>query len=326
MKNAEVEILVAHPRATVRQVIENNLRYDGYTRLLAVEDGREALEQLQHRTPHVVVTATDLGDIDGWGLNRLIRSSGISARTLPVVAIAKEPRSAIGALLAIEHAIRIVPATRLDSLSDAVAAALSDQPHWQVLMVASDRRAAAAAARSLGSRFRVAVETSLDAGLKTWGRQRHELILLDIASGGASAVDWMASVLETDPHQPIIALCHKASADQYLELVRAGAIDCLKYPLDPAALPGICEATLRRSALLAAYTEHEENQRLLEEMAARVQVADDRLVSGQTVAASYYLRSALALTRPPPLSEDEWCQLITELPSEYQPKHIRNHR
>lgn len=78
-------ILVVDDEANIRELARLYLEQDGY-RVTTAADGRQALDQIAHDPPALVVLDLMLPVIDGWEVCRRIRSGrNVSGRDLPIL-------------------------------------------------------------------------------------------------------------------------------------------------------------------------------------------------------------------------------------------------
>ncbi|HEU5436402.1 MAG TPA: response regulator, partial [Telluria sp.] len=78
-------IMVVDDSLTVRRVTQRLLEREGYQVLLAT-DGVDALEQLQHVRPDVMLVDIEMPRMDGFDLTRQVRGTE-ATRTIPIVMI-----------------------------------------------------------------------------------------------------------------------------------------------------------------------------------------------------------------------------------------------
>ena len=90
--NASVEddlttakILVVDDSRTIRALIAGHLRANGFTNLLAVADGNEALQATAAYRPELIITDLLMPNLDGFDLCRLLRNNP-DTRGIPVLA------------------------------------------------------------------------------------------------------------------------------------------------------------------------------------------------------------------------------------------------
>src|SRR5690606_19425763 len=80
---AKAPILLVEREPKTRRVLKVSLDQAGYETLVA-RDGNEALKQLEHAAPVLLIAATDLSKLDGYGLVRRMKSDPRWAR-IPVL-------------------------------------------------------------------------------------------------------------------------------------------------------------------------------------------------------------------------------------------------
>jgi len=123
--------------------------------------------------------------------------------------------------------------------------------------------------------FALSTAPSVDAAVRTVGRGRADICLLDLAAppGGAAAV---TRILDAAPATLVVALAFSDGDDDVLDALEAGAAGCLLKDVDAALLAGILprafdgEALVSRrltARVLEELREHGHRRRVLAERA-----------------------------------------------------------
>jgi DNA-binding response OmpR family regulator len=314
MGSASIDVLLAHPNPVTREFLVAHLVEDEFARVVAVESGREALGRLQRVAFHALVTAVRLEDVDCWRLARMIRSGRFCASSLPILAIVDQSIGQSLSVLATEHNVALVHVSEVASLRDQLAVRVHGQARPTVLIIEDDKNAARAAELALGKNFALEVQHDGQQGLQAWMARKHDIVLLDVMLPNLSGPEILQAIIAADPRQPVVIITAYATPDRHQDLMIAGAIDFVEKPFNVNALYQVCEAALLRSGLMASASEAEQTSLIMDEMTSRVRVADENLSTGRTAAASFHLKNALAASRRPELSEEQWSQLMSEFP------------
>jgi two-component system nitrogen regulation response regulator NtrX len=80
------------------------------------------------------------------------------------------------------------------------------------------------------------VAESAEAGLDLVGRERPDLVLLDVMLPGMTGLDALAKIREGDAELPVILMSGQASIETAVRATKLGAFDYLEKPLDPERL------------------------------------------------------------------------------------------
>lgn len=314
IRERSFDILLAHPNPASRDFIETKLVENGFARVVTVDGGREAVSRLQRVPFDAMVTASLLPDIDCWRLARMIRSGRFCASSLLIIVIVDQTVGQPLTILATEHNVAIIQACEIERLQNQLAERVHNQARPSVLIIEDDKEAAAAIELTLNKVFALEVQHDGQQGLQAWMARKHDIVLLDVMLPKLSGPEVLQAIMEINPRQPVVIITAYATADRHRELIIAGAIDFIEKPFNVNAMHQVCETALLRSGLMASVKEAEQSALLIDELAGRVRVADENLSVGRTEAASFHLKNAVAASRRPDLSEDQWSQLVSEFP------------
>jgi len=92
---SRANILLVEDNADLAYGLCNNLEIDGHA-VLTVETGEEALEQVRHRRPDLVVLDLMLPGLDGYQVLRRLRADGHDMPVLILTALAQEADKVLG--------------------------------------------------------------------------------------------------------------------------------------------------------------------------------------------------------------------------------------
>ncbi len=315
LEAATRNVLLAHQNDATRRLLKEILREAGHRRLMAVDSGRAAINQLLGGRFDLLVTGAHLTDIDGWRLSRMVRSGRFHPPTLPVILVCSPKQQQLGQPQAKEHDIRLLsteditrlPAMAADSTEGYAKAKLP------VLVIEDDERAANLARLSLHNDYAVEVAFDGEAGFVAWQARQHRLVLLDVQLPGLSGPEVLRRIIGIKPTQAVIIITAYATVDRHRDLMLAGAADFIAKPFDLAHLRQLCHRILCHSDYLHHCTELQHEDSARQEISHRLWAANRCLDTGQTGMASYHLKNALAVCTDNLPTDDEWARLLTEL-------------
>ncbi|MGI8782579.1 MAG: response regulator transcription factor, partial [Acidobacteriota bacterium] len=179
-------------------------------------------------------------------------------------------------------------------------------------VVEDDERIAALIHDSLSYGFETETRNDGESGLAAWREHHHDLVILDLVLPRMSGDEVLQGIMEIDSTQPVIILTAHATSSRHQELVLAGAVDFLAKPFQVDELRHTCESVLRYRRLTDTHADWQEKENAIHQLSDRVHAADYCLSSGKAWVASQHLKSALAVCRNRPVSNNEWQRIIGE--------------
>lgn len=308
-------ILLAHGNDAMRHLLRDTLHDAGYRRLVMVDSGRGAINRLLRGRFDLLVIGTQLPDIDGWRLTRMVHSGRFHPATLPVIIVCDAKQHQISQPQAKEHGAYLLPINDVMRLPDIAAGCIDGYTKAKptVLVIEDDERAANLIRLSLHKDYDVEMTYDGETGLAAWKARQHQLVLLDAQLPGLSGPEVLRQIIEINPTQAVIIITAYATVDRHRDLMLAGAADFIAKPFDLGRLRRICDQILRHSEYLHQCTQLQHENSVRQELNNRLRAANRCLATGQTGMASYHLKNALAVCTERIPTDDEWARMLTEL-------------
>lgn len=273
--------------------------------------GREALGSFTRARFDAVITRQWMGDTDCWRWIRMLRSGRFGFGATPVFVLCSEvEHDALVPLL--DAHTRLILEDDPEALREALIAIRDGVRRQSVLVIEDEPAAALAAVLALHKYYRVGASDSGEGGLALWREHRHDLVLLDLRLPGIPGEVVLRELLREEPRQAVIVLTAHDAADEYRDLMLAGAADFLSKPVDLHMLPETCARALWNQACLASADRSILQESEVVELVGRVRAAQYTLERGQTSHAARHLRHAVFESRTRMLCDDEWARLLGE--------------
>ncbi|HPE71865.1 MAG: response regulator [Candidatus Competibacter phosphatis] len=309
--------LIAHGEEVMRRRFKDTLKAAGYGRVVAVENGRLALGELQLGY-NLLITALDLPGLDGWRLLRMIRSGAFCSSRLPVLVVCDAHLVSVAEPMARDCHANLLAENDLAQLPDAVVSCLDGPKKPTVLVVEDNPDTARLIELSLRDCFDVQVALTGQEGLAAWQTQQHELILLDLMLPDLNGLEILLHVVAAKATQLVVVITARSEQVIHRELMEAGATAFLSKPINSDLLSIFCERILRQYGTYrhqrTDLERRQESERFIHE---RILAAHHLLTTGRAGMATQQLRQAIA-AQETPLGDDEWATLLAEFAPEHR--------
>lgn len=309
--SSQPTFLIAHGEEVMRRRLKDALKAAGYGRIVAVENGRLALGELQLGYS-LLITALDLPGLDCWRLLRMIRSGAFCSSRLPVLVVCDASLIPVAEPMARDSHANLLAENDLAQLPEAVVGCLDGPKKPTVLVVEDDPDTARLIELSLRDSFAVEVVLTGQGGLAAWQTQQHELILLDLMLPDLNGLEVLQHVVAAKTTQLVVVITARSEPAIHRELMEAGATAFLSKPVDSDTLSIFCERILRQYGTYrhqrTDLERRQESERFINE---RVLAAHHLLATGRAGMAAQQLRQAIA-AQGEPLGDDEWAALLAE--------------
>jgi diguanylate cyclase (GGDEF)-like protein/PAS domain S-box-containing protein len=251
-------ILIACEVKDEQLQISKMLAEAGFSKISLAESAQSALHHLNSQRIDLLIINTELPDMDGWRLSRLIRSGILKCRA--DVAILMRTQTwceRIAEVTAREYGInKLLPANAWDKLIPSIQTLLSMQSNLnskpRLLVVEDSDDTAHLVERVLSNIFEIEVASDGKEGLDIWLAKRHDLVLLDIMLPSMTGNEILVEILKEDPAQPVVVMTAHANAEEAEELMFAGATDFLPKPFRAEQLRKVCDIAIHRDDYLVS--------------------------------------------------------------------------
>lgn len=304
-----LRILLYHADAPTQRHVKAVLKSAGLPHVVAVQSARAIIDKLCLGRFDVLITSDQLPDLDAWRLARIVQSGRFGEHLLRIIVVCEDHEVSLLCASAANHHVRLLPVAQLEHLPELVKeCSQSDARPW-LLIVEDDPQSAELARSALGQIFNVEIANDGRNGLAAYERQRHDLVLLDLALPNIPGEVVLHRMRELDPTQPVVVVTANTSLDSHASLVLDGAYDFLVKPFDIDTLREACRLAIEQRAHNSMHSTREQLGGALQELRGRIYAAVHLNCSGKNQAATQHLKSAIRTCRLPPLTDDEWGDL-----------------
>jgi len=251
-------ILIASDIKDEQLQISKMLTEAGFSHITLAESAQLALHHLNSQQIDLLIINTELPDMDGWRLSRLIRSGILKCRAdLAILMRTQTWCERIAEVTAREYGInKLLPANAWDKLIPGIHTLLSMQSNLnskpRLLVVEDSEDTAHLVERVLSNIFEIEVANDGREGLDTWLAKRHDLVLLDIMLPSMTGNEILVEILKENPQQPVVVMTAHANAEEAEELMFAGATDFLPKPFRAEQLRKVCDIAIHRDDYLVS--------------------------------------------------------------------------
>ena len=251
-------ILIASDIKDEQLQISKMLTEAGFSHITLAESAQLALHHLNSQQIDLLIINTELPDMDGWRLSRLIRSGILKCRAdLAILMRTQTWCERIAEVTAREYGInKLLPANAWDKLIPGIHTLLSMQSNLnskpRLLVVEDSEDTAHLVERVLSNIFEIEVANDGREGLDTWFAKRHDLVLLDIMLPSMTGNEILVEILKENPQQPVVVMTAHANAEEAEELMFAGATDFLPKPFRAEQLRKVCDIAIHRDDYLVS--------------------------------------------------------------------------
>lgn len=243
----------------------------GFSKIILADTAQSALRHLNVQIIDLLIVDTELPDMDGWRLSRLVRSGILKCN--PDIAILMRAHTwceRIAEVTAREYGInKLIPAAAWDKLIPNIQ--LLRESHCSVnskprlLVVEDSEDTAHLVQRVLANTYDITIANDGREGLDIWLAKRHDLVLLDIMLPSMSGNEILVEIVKENPRQPVVVMTAHGNASEAEDLMFAGAADFLPKPFRAEQLRKVCDIAIHRDDYMVSTAQFAAQVKSLEE-------------------------------------------------------------
>lgn len=253
------QLLVVNSDPLIQATLKTSLDVAGFKKTIFIHSALQALEILRTRPIDILVCDTEMEELDGWRLTRLVRSGVLNtAASTPIILLASVWCERIAEVTAREYDVNdILSLENIDQLPESVGQIIAAQSRKStakptLLVIEDQEDTYELIKRVLHTRFDIEVADDGEAGLNAWLENRHELVLLDIMLPKMSGDKVLQEILKVRSDQPVVMMTAHAASEQACNLMTMGAVDFVSKPFRAEQLRRVTEIATRREDYLVS--------------------------------------------------------------------------
>jgi len=251
----QANILLVYSCQETTDTVFRLLTDSDYSNIDTAESAHDAIQKLRNKSFDCIIVDSNLPDMDGWRLSRLVRSGILGVNpAIPIIVASKTFSYRIAEATAKEFEINsFVNLNKIEILPDALHGVLSNQQgpiRSRLLIIEDTPETIDLIKRFLDQRYEIDVATDGVTGLKMWQNGQHDLVLLDVMLPGKSGSDVLKEIVTANPRQSVVMMTAHGSSGKASELMLSGASDFISKPFRARQLRRVCDIALHREDYL----------------------------------------------------------------------------
>ncbi len=258
----QLTLLILNADADERRTIRNTLQKLNVFTFIEASDSRSALQVLKTRAVNIIISALDVGQIDGWRFSRMVRSGLLKTpKNTPILLTPPTYCERIAETTARSYSIdAVLPIERQEMLPQVLANVLSTHleksSRLQLLLLEPNLEKAAQISEALALNFAVTHVSSAQEALSTYLQNSFSIVLLDATQSMAEASKSLVEgILKANPNQAVVTIIDNQDADYAEQLLLSGVTDFIRPPYETSLLNKVCDHAARREDFMVSYAE-----------------------------------------------------------------------
>lgn len=228
------------------------------------EDSTKAIQYLKDSAFDIVISDTDIGNLDGWRLARMLRANlFLSPAHTPFILLTETYCEHIAETTAAAFSIDKVFAQDKLAQLPSFLAELSQHSSstlnlMSVLVVEDDPDIAELSSRILKSNYRVDVANTGTLGVEKFKNNAYDIVLLDVQLPEMSGGEVLTEITRHKPGQAVVIMTAHGGTDLAEELMVKGAVDFISKPFKAEQLRKVVSIAAHRENYLISNEQFEE--------------------------------------------------------------------
>ncbi len=267
--SAIASVLVITKNANRLQQIESSLSTLKVS-ITRANDSAAAISILKDCDVDIIISDTDIGQLDGWRLARMLRANLFHSPTsTPFILITNTHCEHIAETTASAFAIDKVIAE--DSLSDLAQMVKQVQNvdalesnRSTVLIVEDDPDIAELAKRILKQNYYIEHAATGKAALETYDSRNFDIVLLDVQLPELSGAEVLEQIMHKNPSQAVVIMTAHGGTDLAEQLMVNGAVDFISKPFKAEQLRKVVSIAAHRENYLISNAQFAEKVQIIQ--------------------------------------------------------------
>lgn len=248
-------VLVITKNANRLEQIVSTLRALNLSHITA-QDSAAAISILKDCHIDIIISDTDIGQLDGWRLARMLRANLFQCPTsTPFILITNTHCEHIAETTASAFAIdKVIAEDNLSSLTDMIKEVKNkdarESNRASVLIVEDDPDIAELAKRILKQNYYIEHASTGKAALETYAGRHFDIVLLDVQLPELSGAEVLEKIMQQNPSQAVVIMTAHGGTDLAEQLMVNGAVDFIPKPFKAEQLRKVVSIAAHRENYL----------------------------------------------------------------------------
>lgn len=224
--------------------------------LTFAQDSAEAISVLKEENFDVIISDTDIGQLDGWRLARMLRANLFKSQAVtPFILITNTHCEHIAETTASAFAIdNVVSEDNLDYLTQLVIA-VRDKSNKQsnlisILIVEDDPDIAELSQRILKQSYHIEHAATGTEAIEKYESRNFDIVLLDVQLPEMSGSEVLNKIMQHNPSQAVVIMTAHGGTDLAEQLMVNGAVDFIPKPFKAEQLRKVVSIAAHRENYL----------------------------------------------------------------------------
>ena len=267
--SSKISVLVITNNNSRLEQIERGLVSAGIM-YLTVKDSAAAVMILKETVLDVIISDTDIGQLDGWRLARMVRAGlfKVSNQT-PFVLISNTHCEHIVQTTASAFAIdKVIAEDNLDNIASTIQSVLKKSTEQDnmlaVLIVEDEPDIAELAQRILKQNYYIELAGNGTQAFEKLAKRHFDIILLDVQLPGMSGTQILEQIMQKNPKQAVVIMTAHGGTDLAEQLMINGAVDFIPKPFKAEQLRKVISIAAHRENYLISHAQFSEKVNIIQ--------------------------------------------------------------
>jgi diguanylate cyclase (GGDEF)-like protein/PAS domain S-box-containing protein len=267
--SSKISVLVITNNGNRLQQIERML-VDADIIYLTVKDSAAAVSTLKETVFDVIISDTEIGQLDGWRLARMLRAGLFkNSSQTPFILISNTHCEHIAETTASAFAIdKVLSEGNLFNLAETIQLVLSKntiQANMLAVLIVEDEPDIAELTQRILER-NYYIEHAFDGiqALQKFANRHFDIVLLDVQLPGMTGAEVLTHIMEKNPKQAVVIMTAHGGTDLAEQLMINGAVDFIPKPFKAEQLRKVVSIAAHRENYLISNTQFAEKVHIIQ--------------------------------------------------------------